>query len=60
MLRQDGASRLLPGDDKSGEPRMNDDLLDRLTIRQLVEDWAVLRDARMWERFRPVWLTPSC
>jgi len=34
---------------------MNDQLLDRLTIRQLVEDWAVLRDARMWERFRPVW-----
>ena len=24
---------------------MNDELLDRLTIRQLVEDWAVLRDA---------------
>jgi hypothetical protein len=35
--------------------RMTDDLLDRLTIRQLVEDWAVLRDARMWERFRTVW-----
>ena len=34
---------------------MTDDLLDRLTIRQLVEDWAVLRDARMWDRFRPVW-----
>jgi len=34
---------------------MTDDLLDRLTIRQLVEDWAVLRDARMWERFRTVW-----
>ena len=34
---------------------MNDDLLDRLTIRQLVEDWAVLRDARLWERFRTVW-----
>ena len=34
---------------------MTDDLLDRLTIRQLVEDWAVLRDARMWERFREVW-----
>src|ERR1041384_6698201 len=30
-------------------------LLDRLTIRQLVEDWAVLRDARQWERFREVW-----
>jgi SnoaL-like domain len=34
---------------------MTDDLLDRLTIRQLVEDWAVLRDARLWERFREVW-----
>jgi hypothetical protein len=34
---------------------MTDDLLDRLTIRQLVEDWAVLRDARMWDRFREVW-----
>jgi hypothetical protein len=34
---------------------MTDDLLDRLTLRQLVEDWAVLRDARMWERFREVW-----
>jgi len=34
---------------------MTDDLTDRLTIRQLVEDWAVLRDARMWDRFREVW-----
>ena len=34
---------------------MNDALLDRLTIRQPVEDWAVLRDARLWERFRGVW-----
>ena len=34
---------------------MTDELTDRLTIRQLVEDWAVLRDARMWERFRTVW-----
>jgi hypothetical protein len=34
---------------------MTNELLDRLTIRQLVEDWAVLRDARMWERFREVW-----
>jgi hypothetical protein len=34
---------------------MDAELLDRLTIRQLVEDWAVLRDARMWERFRGVW-----
>jgi hypothetical protein len=34
---------------------MTDVTADRLTIRQLVEDWAVLRDARLWERFRTVW-----
>ena len=34
---------------------MNDVTADRLVIRQLVEDWAVLRDARMWDRFRTVW-----
>jgi hypothetical protein len=34
---------------------MTDATADRLIIRQLVEDWAVLRDARMWERFRTVW-----
>jgi hypothetical protein len=34
---------------------MDADLLDRLAIRQLVEDWAVLRDARLWDRFRGVW-----
>jgi SnoaL-like domain len=34
---------------------MTDELNDRLTIRQLVEDWAVLRDARLWDRFRDVW-----
>ncbi len=34
---------------------MTDVSADRLIIRQLVEDWAVLRDARMWERFRTVW-----
>jgi hypothetical protein len=34
---------------------MNDDVLDRLAIRELVENWAVWRDARQWERFRTVW-----
>jgi hypothetical protein len=34
---------------------MNDDLIDRLAIRQLVEGWALLRDARQWDRFRTVW-----
>ena len=29
--------------------------LDRLAIRELVENWAVWRDAGDWERFRTVW-----
>jgi hypothetical protein len=34
---------------------MNDEMLDRLAIRQLVEDWALWRDAGDWERFSTVW-----
>ena len=34
---------------------MNDDLRDRLEIRELVESWVVWRDAGDWERFRTVW-----
>jgi hypothetical protein len=34
---------------------MDKELLDHLTIRQLIEDWVVYRDARLWERFRAVW-----
>lgn len=30
-------------------------LADRLTIRELVENWAVWRDALDWDRFRTVW-----
>ena len=32
-----------------------DDWSDELTIRQLVENWAVWRDAGDWNRFRTVW-----
>ncbi len=28
---------------------------DSLAIRNLIEDWAVLRDARLWDEFRKVW-----
>jgi hypothetical protein len=28
---------------------------DRLEIRDLVENWAVYRDARLWDQFRTVW-----
>ena len=34
---------------------MNPDLEQQLLIRQLVERWAVWRDAGDWERFRTVW-----
>ena len=34
---------------------MNELLLDQLAIRQLVDDWAVWRDAGDWDRFRTVW-----
>ncbi|HWP27343.1 MAG TPA: nuclear transport factor 2 family protein [Xanthobacteraceae bacterium] len=29
--------------------------LDKLAIRELIENWAVWRDALMWDRFRTVW-----
>jgi hypothetical protein len=28
---------------------------DRLIIRDLIENWAIWRDAHMWDRFRTVW-----
>jgi hypothetical protein len=34
---------------------MEQALIDQLTIRQLIEDWVVFRDARLWDRFRRVW-----
>ncbi len=34
---------------------MTDVAADRVTIRELVENWAVWRDARLWDRFRTVW-----
>jgi hypothetical protein len=40
---------------KSGEGEMDQNVLDRLAIRTLVENWAVWRDAGDWERFRTLW-----
>jgi hypothetical protein len=34
---------------------MVDDTIDKLAIRELVENWAVWRDAGDWERFRTCW-----
>ena len=35
-------------------PELHDES-DRLAIRQLIENWAIWRDAGDWERFRTVW-----
>jgi SnoaL-like domain len=34
---------------------MTDVAADKVNIRELVENWAVWRDARLWDRFRTVW-----
>ncbi len=34
---------------------MDDLLRDKLHLRELIENWAVWRDANDWERFRTVW-----
>ena len=34
---------------------MNDELLDKLAIRELIENWVVWGDAGDWERFRTIW-----
>src|SRR5215510_15063454 len=34
---------------------MTPQMLDRLAIREVVENWVVWRDAGDWERFRTVW-----
>jgi hypothetical protein len=31
------------------------DTADRLAIRDLIENWALWRDARQWDRFRTLW-----
>ncbi len=37
------------------ENQVTDDMIERLAIRELVENWAVWRDAGDWDRFRTVW-----
>ncbi len=34
---------------------MDAETLDRLALRDLIENWAIWRDAGDWERFRTVW-----
>ena len=34
---------------------MDQNLLDQLELRQLIDNWAIWRDAGFWEKFRTVW-----
>lgn len=34
---------------------MDQHLLDELKLRQLIDNWAIWRDAGFWEKFRTVW-----
>ena len=38
---------------------MDQDTLDRLEIRDLIDNWALWRDAGEWDRFRTVWAKDS-
>jgi hypothetical protein len=40
---------------KNEENAMSNDTVDRLEIRDLIENWALWRDAGDWDRFRTVW-----
>jgi hypothetical protein len=39
----------------SGDFKPDEAFFDRLIIREVIENWAVWRDAGDWERFRTVW-----
>jgi hypothetical protein len=45
------------GHDEPGTIHMSNEseTFDRLTIRELIESWALWRDAGMWDRLRTVW-----
>ncbi len=34
---------------------MDQDFVDRIELRQLIDNWAIWRDAGFWEKFRTVW-----
>src|SRR5271154_5062402 len=34
---------------------MTDEMAERITIREMVENWVVWRDALQWEKFRGLW-----
>jgi SnoaL-like domain len=47
--------RVTPRKRKPAAPALRRELVDRLLIRELIENWALWRDAGDWERFATVW-----
>jgi hypothetical protein len=39
----------------NGGAQMTDDMLDRLTIREMIDNWALWRDSNAWDKFRTLW-----
>ncbi|HEX4075590.1 MAG TPA: nuclear transport factor 2 family protein [Candidatus Acidoferrales bacterium] len=35
--------------------QMTDEMIERLTLREMIENWVLWRDALMWEKFRSLW-----
>jgi hypothetical protein len=35
--------------------QITDEMIERLTIREMIENWVVWRDALMWKEFRSLW-----
>jgi hypothetical protein len=35
--------------------QITDEMIERLTIREMIENWVLWRDALMWEKFRSLW-----
>lgn len=50
-----GARRIVTSSFELSGEQLDRDFETRLVIRQLVEDWAIFRDARLWDSFRQVW-----
>jgi hypothetical protein len=48
-----GQKGVKPSDEEARS--MTDHAADRRHIRELIENWALWRDARDWARFRTVW-----
>ncbi|HTW23472.1 MAG TPA: nuclear transport factor 2 family protein [Candidatus Baltobacteraceae bacterium] len=35
--------------------QITDEMIEKLTIREMIENWVLWRDALMWEKFRTLW-----